>query len=1230
MSENKTTAISDNVPVWRRIDYTHDALIEASAGTGKTFTLENIVLTLLGISGENEETAENAPEKIVDSIKNILLVTFTEKAAGELRDRIRGALTKAGCMPRDFDEATICTIHSFCREILREYAFENNVPMNFDMASSDEELIHRAVRNAVLSEEFEEEHRSDFTLLMEAGGLSSTDELVERAQQMLQNFLTESGTESDTYEKNDELTKKISAILSKISETAAGIREAGTISSYFKLGDFDGCIHATSMKSFGPFLESLQQEIDKAGEDCKSGIFQIADKYKDKISTCGNPRLKAPYTNQKLFDQRKAYQDFILSLQELEECLREILTSHLTAIALQEFRRMKANAGYMTFDDLVTKTAEVIEHEETDSAFLNSVRKHYRVALVDEFQDTDSKQWGIFHKLFSSSCNVMDDEQDAPEPKQGFLLVVGDPKQAIYSFRGADIKVYEEAKKGIQAQQSGSKLTLNKTYRSTKELIEAFNLIFGQTGWFARTDAQGEDGKISYEEVSYPDKNERFEDFKDPSGRGPVTLLESLHVQSEQKEAGRGGNGTGGQCIPVFMENAANEMKRLHGMQYSTKTDEKTGTAARYHYGDMCVLVRKTSEAETVKRILSAKRIPYSHYKEQGVYKTEAAEAFLALFDYLAEPGRDGNLAALLLTPLFGVALAELEPCLSAGNAAYTQILEKWQILAAKKDWNRLFESVMNESRLGEGESDDFEFDRFWAASRQILDKLLEHQGRAALSVEDFAKDLRAMRKDDSRAGENGALRQKENEANSVQIMTIHASKGLEFKIVFLASGFGSAIGKDGATPEQKLARVQEEKRLLYVALTRAEHKLYLPWSQYEQHLRNGNEEHGIGSKDSPLLIYGEYGGFLAKAIMKYREELQAQTGEELLAITVPETEIHTKTETSGESAGEIWNPVVIPDGIDMIQSLKWFPSSRLQWDSFSSMKSHHGAEITPEDDSSANDEEAITNTEELPRIPTLLPRDTVSGHVFHEIMETLCKNDDTEKMPGFATAGQSSPKVLNSNLHFMDIVRRTMKKHGLGNQKRKNVNGEIDSTEQVLVRMVWNALNTEIKVGSCAFYLKDIGKENRRAEVEFVMDEGAIFPEEEMFREDRTRRRDGIFNGQIDLLIRPEGKTGKVYLIDWKTNSLPNYDTGTITQAMDEAGYPLQFKLYTLAVNRWLGEGKTGGIAYLFVRSGENGIPDEKQNGVYVQTMSEELLEDCRRSVLKNLSRKDTGKKEL
>ena len=185
----------------------------------------------------------------------------------------------------------------------------------------------------------------------------------------------------------------------------------------------------------------------------------------------------------------------------------------------------------------------------------------------------------------------------------------------------------------------------------------------------------------------------------------------------------------------------------------------------------------------------------------------------------------------------------------------------------------------------------------------------------------------------------------------------------------------------------------------------------------------------------------------------------------------------------------------------------------------------------------------------------------------------------------------------------LMDLVRRTMRRNSLGNQE-----GEGDSTERTLARMVWRALNTGIEIGGRKICLKDIPFKDRLAEVEFVMDEESVLGAD-------TPRfggavRDGAFNGKIDLLVRIGGT---VYVIDWKTNSLADYGAPSVEAAMEAAGYPLQFKLYSLAVARWLGREALAGVAYLFVRGGEHG----EASGVYARAMDDAMFADCRQSVL-------------
>jgi hypothetical protein len=280
----------------------------------------------------------------------------------------------------------------------------------------------------------------------------------------------------------------------------------------------------------------------------------------------------------------------------------------------------------------------------------------------------------------------------------------------------------------------------------------------------------------------------------------------------------------------------------------------------------------------------------------------------------------------------------------------------------------------------------------------------------------------------------------------------------------------------------------------------------------------------------------------------------------------------------------------------------------RLQWDSFSSL-------LGWESSRKAKSAHGRTFDENRPKsggkAKTLLPRTNVSGTVFHEIMETLCGNAEGRDEVGFAIGQRELADALEDTA-FAEIVGAAMRRHAIFNQERDG-----DSTERTLMRMVWAALNAEIRFeDGASFFLKDVPATDRRAEVEFVVDEEAVFGS--ALPPLAGRARTGAFNGVIDLLVRPRGLHGPVYVLDWKTNSLDDFGDKAVAAEMAEARYDLQFKLYSLAVRQWLGNDAPAGVAYLFVRGGEDGSAEKV--GIYARAMDANLVADCHASVRKAL----------
>ena len=468
-----------NDSVWNKLRYDRDGIIEASAGTGKTYALQRIVLKLV---------AEREPV----NVKNILLVTFTEKAAGELKDRIRDILTEAGLLPSDFDETTICTIHSFCREILSEYAFENRVPMQMEIGGTNGDLVHRAVRAALLSNDFKARYGDVFDAYMKVADLKSTDDLAVAVEAMLKECAQRDQPPAAPQRLDDAMRSKLSGIAARMSLDFAGIT-----------------VNARAMQGFEGACSAIGAEIGNlASEDLPTFI--------QSVNVCAansgklNPSVNGHGRGVRLFDIRADIKEFAEALAEVQEVLSAQLVADLAFLAWPEFMHLKDEAAMLTFDDLVTKAYHVIRKEAeredagTRSALMDSIRSRYRIALVDEFQDTNEKQWTIFRSLFSSRVNRIDGD-GAPNPRQGFLLVVGDPKQAIYSFQGADVATYLAAKGEITGGEGAQEMqSLDKTFRSCRPLVDSFKKMFGEaSGWFA--DMKEGDERIAYPEVGYPE-----------------------------------------------------------------------------------------------------------------------------------------------------------------------------------------------------------------------------------------------------------------------------------------------------------------------------------------------------------------------------------------------------------------------------------------------------------------------------------------------------------------------------------------------------------------------------------------------------------------------------------------------------------------------------------------------------------------------------------------------------
>jgi len=1165
---------ADQKKVWEDLDYKHDAIIEASAGTGKTFALEHIVKRLV-------ET------KVIEDIRNLLLVTFTEKAAGELKERIRKILVDArtdACANavKHLDEATICTIHSFCQELLQEYPFESGMQMTSDVIASDRTLIEKAAQTVIVGEEFRVQFGEAFSDEMkkwdgakDVNGLKNA--VVKRVAAIVQ-----SGLEPKIW--RDEYTVQcFEGYRQLLRDIVDGIKydNGGKAVGKYILDQVHFTNRQGRQKEQFENIDVQLEDLWRVGLDAKdvkeTGIRLLGAIGGIGVSfglygPDGQKMLGADGNDLKFDKQFPKYKKLKDLANEASKIAEITLLDKVGELAHAEFLRLKKQSRTMTFDDMVLEVSRMVKDAVHDvenaakQAFLKSLRMRYRIVLVDEFQDTDNKQWDIFRLLFS--CRV--GKIAGVNPEQGCLIVVGDPKQAIYGFRGADIKIYLKAKQEIDTQ--GQKFQLKKMFRSTREMVKAFNTIFKADGWFTDMSANGlpirytdEDGAVSFPEDEAPEALKNF----DYGGGEPVELLESAPKDDSVVDKSA--------CFPIFLENMALEMIKLHESEFWMKRPDPKD---RMNWSSMCVLVRSHADGDAAQRVLRAKGIPCRKYKEAGLFASSESESVLALFDYLSMPRNTGNLAALLLTPFFNVPLSETEARLENGDRNFDGLCERWRNYISKREWVKFFESAMNDTDLGRSHLGDADFIRHRAGIRQIFDQLLTQCGRAR-ELSAFADALRSWRRDDSEAGEDGSVRYKESESDAVQIMTMHAAKGLEFNAVFIAAGF---TGLNPMTPkEERLDELMGTRRLFYVALTRAKYKLYLPWSRQARGIDFWEKEK---KEANPPM-----GSFLGQGILAlYPNACDKVKGVDEL----PENHAGAKAAKDQPKNGAGTDDC--PDLPPRLGMKGW----RFKWDSFSSLNHHSAKKVEevdgtkPKEDENQNATDDQNQNEEQKK--SLVPKGALSGTVFHEVMEALCKNSEAKGEVDFKIGEEDDFKNLIAETDekkspLLELVRRRLSANGVANKKRDE-DGE--TTASVIARMAWNALRTELDFGDeNKFKLCDVPLKDRKAEVNFVLDESNLGG----VREEGA----GALNGSIDLLVR---RDDGYYIVDWKTNALDNYEDGTAAVAMKDAGYDLQYKIYTLAAEKWLGENAVKGIAYLFVRGGES---EDHPSGKFVHPMKEE-----------------------
>ncbi|AMD00551.1 exodeoxyribonuclease V subunit beta [Halomonas chromatireducens] len=1198
-------------------------LIEASAGTGKTFTIALLYVRLVLGHGQPDSAASaldnGFPPPLVPP--DILVVTFPEAASQELRDRIRARLVQAaeafratspddGLDQRDpllaalrddfvqdawascarrltlaaewMDDAAISTIHSWCQRMLKEHAFDSGKLFRQELIKDLTEVTREAVTDywrtrvyplseplaaamvslfdspQVLQEKLRNLlQREDATLVfcgqpLEAGDFSD----------MLARF---SQSREAARQHEAEARQAYRGDAEQIHETLRKLREAmnGTVFRGVKDDDtFEGWLAELTQWGRG----NIPLDQAKFVQKLASGRFKV--------------KKGAEVPEHAFFDALEAWR---LSHEDNDTLQRELLPQVLADaqdwVSRRLAEQLAANAQ-MGFNDMIRGLSEALTGDGGDG-LARRIREQFPVAMIDEFQDTDPAQYRIFERIYrvgapaasEAASDALDLQDDAHRPTA--LILIGDPKQAIYGFRGGDIYTYLSARQATL----GHHHSLDTNFRSSDAAVAAVNQLF------LHAEKTHERGAFRFADPALPAGQKKNESNPLPFHKvGANGRKEILHLDGQPTRA----------LVGWLLENAEDDGGCLNKDAYlrvasrhcanriagwlnqagengaGFATSEK-GEFTPLKAGDIAILVRDRKEAGAIRDALSERGLTSVYLSDRdSVFGTAEARDLLRWLKAMANPESVSTLRTALATATLGLPLAELDR-LQRDEAAWEQAQEqfigyrqRWQHRGILPALRQLLHDYRIPARLLDSD----------LGQRRLTNllHLAEWAQQASDTLDGDHALIRLLAEHVQEPGYDEQILRLESDADLIQVVTIFKSKGLEYPVVCLpflctykevTGKFGTPLYHQDDQPMLELApkkemakegfeladdeRLSEEVRLIYVALTRARHATFVGLAP----LKVGNSKTATLHKSALgyLLAGGESLPDLAGLREKWQQlsddcdAITLEPGESALSRYQPVT-----TETPGKSARRPGHRAFTP---------WWIASySALQQKGAAAPETPE-AEILGEEHAETR-QAATPRDTRAPAAETLhaFPRGPGPGTFLHGILEALANH-------GFAG-------VLEDEALLARMLQRC---------RRRGWEAHVPALGEGIKRWLTIPLAPEGQKGPVLAKL-----ERYRAEPDFwFATAGAITPamdkltREYLFPgEPRPKlgyqQLNGLLKGFIDLLAEHEGK---VYVIDWKSNWLgaddDAYQETAMQAAMLDKRYDMQLALYLVALHRHL-----------------------------------------------------------
>jgi ATP-dependent helicase/nuclease subunit A len=836
-------------------------IVTAGAGSGKTRVLVERFIALLDAHPDWKLT-------------DLVAITFTEKAAREMRDRVRDAVRDRVASDSSshwreqeslLDNARIGTIHSLCAQILR--ANPAQVPVDPGFEVLDENEAHLLVIDAV-------EQALAELVELPAGELLVAY-TVREVRQVLTEYASRSEAETFIAALEDQTPESLLQIWRERQAEQAikcltAVRQDDVLWESISWSPEGGFPPPESDDKLLAVWEDVWALAEQLQSDDPEEVYSALLEFKAVIELRGRAAKnwgggdlgKAVLAESKavlenIRETAKAYvANWAKPLDESDERAAELLFLWRDAIRLTSdiYHRLKAERAALDFDDLETLTVNLLrEHPEIAARYASGEFKH---VLVDEFQDTNARQRDLVYRL----CGYQDHQPTMPP---GRLFVVGDPKQSIYAFRGADVSVFNRVREEI-LEMDGQEIPLSRSFRTHETLVNGFNYAFAQIL------TAGDDAVSRYEVA-----------FGEPmTAERPARDFHQIPIEVLILESPNGKRLNKDESCPWEAYEIA---RRIHQMvrEAAPVYDKALRDYRPFRYGDAAILFRSLSNAHLYEEVFKAQALPYMTIGGRGYYGRQEVWDMLNLLKALHNPSDDLALASVLRSPMFGLSDDGLF-ALRLKKDAEGNSLSLWDALQSDPDLGpfpipardrpalefarQCFLNLaalagrVTVDQLLEIALDQTAYDAILTAlpdgdrRRGNLDKLLEKarsSGRVSLS--EFMVYIHDLTSVDPREGEAVV-----ESADAVKLMTVHKSKGLEFPLVVIADAdwerrnqkqamvmLDSEIGAACAVRDESDVRVKpfvyqlaesyearreaaESKRLLYVAATRAQDYLLI------------------------------------------------------------------------------------------------------------------------------------------------------------------------------------------------------------------------------------------------------------------------------------------------------------------------------------------------------------------------------------------------------------------